>query len=161
MLSQIASNFEISEVQQLAFTYKPTLSNYQTTDGQVGTIMMATQYNPNAGVWTNKEQFLAQTGATSSRVTDLTYHGVECDVSKLPNDGKLFNRSGPPILGSNLTDYDLGYTQIRIQDVPTASIAIGELHVSYTVKLSKPRLYSNLAFDQMRDTFLLNRQACS
>ena len=143
-LSQLAANFEDCEILQCAFTYKPTLSDWQTTEGQVGTILMATQYNPNAHEWVNKQQFLTQTGSTSSRVIDSAYHGVECDKSKLHGDGKFLVRTGPAPFGANLSDYDLGFMQMQVRDVPQANKTLGELHISYTIKLSKPRRWAAL-----------------
>lgn len=147
MLSQIAANFEDYQIVQLAFTYKPTLSDWQTTTGQVGQILMATNYNPNAQMWTTKQQMLAQTGSTSARTIDATLHGIECDPSKMHNDGHYLVRTGPPRLDTNLTDFDHGWTQLTVVDMPagTGNKTLGELHVSYTIKLSKPRIWSGVA----------------
>ena len=144
MLSQIAANFEECEFLQLAFTYKPTLSDWQTSNGQVGSVMFATNHNPNAQLWTTKEQILAATGSTSSKVTDGVFHGIECDPMKHHNDQQFLVRTGPAPLAANLTDYDLGFTQMRVRDVPVANFTLGELHVSYTVKLRRPRIYSGI-----------------
>lgn len=144
MLAQIAANFEEYEVIQCAFTYKPTLSDWQTTNGQVGSVMFATNHNPNAQLWQTKEQILAATGSTSSKVTQMVYHGIECDPSKHHNDQEFLTRVGPAPLGANLTDYDLGWTQMRVRDVPEPNLSLGELHVSYTVKLRRPRIYSGI-----------------
>jgi hypothetical protein len=147
MLSQLAANFEDFEVVQLAFTYKPTLSDWQTTSGQVGQILMATNYNPSADKWTTKQQLLAQTGSTSARTIDATFHGVECDTSKIHNDGHYLVRTGPPRPEQDLKDFDHGWTQISVVDTPAeaANKTLGELHVSYTIKLSKPRIWAGVA----------------
>jgi len=145
MLSQPASNFEDCEIEQLAFTYRPSLSDWQTTTGQVGSVVIATQYNPDKGKFITKEAMLAQTGSTSAKVTEGTLHGVECDPAKLPNDGKFHIRTGPVPLGDDLTDYDLGFTQVRVMDVPSTNITLGEIHVSYTVTLRRPRIWSGQA----------------
>lgn len=147
MLSQLAANFEDYEIVQLGFTYKPTLSDWQTTTGQVGQILMATNYNPNAQLWTSKQQMLAQTGSTSARTIDCTLHGIECDKSKMHNDGHYLVRTGPPRLNTNLSDFDHGWTQLSVVDMPagTGNKTLGELHVSYTIKLSKPRIWTGIA----------------
>lgn len=147
MLSQLAANFEDYEIVQLAFTYKPTLSDWQTTTGQVGQVLIATNYNPNAELWQTKQQMLAQTGSTSARTIDASLHGVECDTSKMHNDGHYLVRTGPPRLNTNLTDFDHGWTQISVVDMPagTGNKTLGELHVSYTIKLSKPRIWTGIA----------------
>lgn len=143
MLSQIAANFEDFEVLQMAFTYKPSLSDWQTTNGQVGQVLFATNYNPAAELWTTKQQLLAQTGSTSARTIDSTFHGIECDSSKTHNDGHYLVRTGPPRPEQDLNDYDHGWTQLSVVDTPKdhPNITLGELHVSYTIKLTKPRVW--------------------
>lgn len=145
MLSQIAANFEDFQIVQLGFTYKPSLSDWQTTNGQVGQVLIATNYNPEAPLWTTKQQLLAQTGSTSARTIDSTLHGVECDPSKHHNDGHYLTRTGPPRPDEDLNDYDHGWTQVTVVDTPAeaANITLGELHVSYTIKLSKPRIWQS------------------
>lgn len=158
MLAQLAANFEDFEIVQLAFTYKPTLSDWQTTSGQVGQIIMATNYNPSADKWTSKQQILAQTGSTSARTIDSTFHGVECDANKTHNDGHYLVRTGPPRPEQDLKDFDHGWTQLSIVDTPkeAANKTLGELHVSYTIKLSKPRIWSSVANDAPSFQVFLN-----
>lgn len=155
MLSQIAGNFEDFKIIQLGFTYKPSLSDWQTTNGQVGQVLLATNYNPTAELWTSKQQLLAQTGSTSARTIDTTFHGVECDSSKTHNDGHYLVRTGPPRPDADLNDYDHGWTQLAVVDTPTGSpnITLGELHVSYTIKLSKPRVWQKAGNIIPRDIF--------
>lgn len=144
MMSQLAANFEEFKIMQLAFTYRPSLSDWNTANGQVGMVIIATQYNANAQTWSTKEQMLSQTGSTSSRTIDSAWHGVECDVNKLHSDGKFLTRTGPPAVSGNLSDFDLGFTQVRIMNCPAGNLTLGELHVSYTVELSKPRIWASL-----------------
>ncbi len=151
MLSQIAANFETYRLKQCIITYKPMLSSWLTEKGQVGQVIIATQYNTHKTKWTTKEQMLAQTGSTSARVIESTAHGVECDVKKLPTDGKFFVRTGMPEGGATqMHEYDHAFTQIRVQDVPTdgsasaANMTLGEIHISYTVELAKPRMWSGI-----------------
>lgn len=156
MLSQIASNFEDFEIVQLGFTYKPSLSDWQTTNGQVGQVLIATNYNPMAEPWTSKQQLLAQTGSTSARTIDSTMHGVECDPSKSHNDGHYLVRTGPPRPDTDLNDYDHGFTQLSVVDTPSdhPNITLGELHVSYTIRLSKPRVWQKAGNIIPRDLFM-------
>jgi hypothetical protein len=72
-------------------------------------------------------------------------HGVECDPSKHHNDGHYLTRTGPPRPDEDLNDYDHGWTQVTVVDTPTnaPNITLGELHVSYTIKLSKPRIWQS------------------
>lgn len=168
MLSQIAANFETYRLKQCIITYKPLLSSWLTENGQVGQVVIASQYNTQKQKWTTKEQMLAQTGSTSSRVIEGVAHGVECDVKKLPTDGKFFVRTGMPEGGvTQLHEYDHAFTQIRVQDVPTvgtnsaANVTLGEIHISYTVELSKPRMWSGIGNSIPRALYIDGRAATS
>lgn len=150
MLSQLAANFESYRLLQCAVTYKPTIGNWQTERGMVGNVLIATQYNVNRLPAVTKEEMLATTGSQSIIATESAYHGIECDPKKLPTDAKHFVRTHPVSPTENLADYDHATTQIRVQDVPSglndrdASMTMGEIHISYTVELRKPRIYSGV-----------------
>lgn len=144
LLSQTAADFEEFRILQCILHYKPTLSDYQTTNGQVGTIVMATQHNPSSQNFVTKEQMLAQTGGVSGKATEPIDFGVECNPSKLHTDGKFLVRTGPVQSGLAKSDFDLGFVQMKIMSCPDANLTLGELHISYTVQLLKPRKHSSL-----------------
>lgn len=145
-LSQIAANYQECEFIQLAFTYKTTQSDNATTGtNQVGSVLMATQYNPTLEKFVNKAGMLNSTGGSSSKSTESQYHGVECDAGKSHTDGVFLTRTKPVLAKQNVCDFDIGYLQVALAGFPASleNQTIGELHVSYTVKLSKPRAWTN------------------
>ena len=87
-------------------------------------------------------------GAMSGRLTEDHIHGVECEPFANQGTPTKYVRS-LPLAGStqSLSNYDWGNFQIAFVNTPAAFFnqQIGELWVSYTVKLSKPKLYASLA----------------
>ena len=155
-LSQLAINFEEYELYQLAFTYKATVAEFAAASGQVGQVYMATQTNPVADAFANKEEMLMYNGSGSSKSTKHQIQGVECDPAKLPgNSAQKYVRAGNLPPGEDLKQYDLGIFNIAVENVPATYYGqqLGELWVSYTVKLRKPKLASGNAYNVHRDVF--------
>lgn len=147
-LAQIAANYEEYEFIQLLFHYKSTVDTNATNNnnGATGTIIMATNYNANAPNFTNKEVMMQYHGSNSGRVVEDHTHGVECDPDKNAGSAQKFTRVGPVAANQDLKTYDLGTFQLGQVNLPTAfrNQQIGELWVTYTVKLTKPRLFAAL-----------------
>lgn len=154
-LSQIAINFEEYEIIQLAFTYKSTVADFASASGQVGQIVMATQYNPNSDPFADKEDMMLYEGGMSCKTTESMIHGVECDPAKIAGTASKYVRAGNLPPSEDLKNYDLGKTSLAILNCPAtyAQQQIGELWVSYTVKLRKPKQSSGNAYNVKRDVF--------
>jgi len=160
-LAQIAVNFEEYELQQLIYTYKSTVADFASASGQVGQVVMATQYNPNSDPFADKEEMMMIDGGMSCKTTESMLHGIECDAAKNAGAPSKFIRIGnlPPT--EDLKNYDLGRTSLAVLNVPStyAGQQIGELWVSYTVKLRKPKIASLNAYNVQRDVFALRANA--
>jgi len=147
-LAQMAANYEEYEFEQLLFSYKSTVDANATNNnnGATGTIIMATNYNPSAANFPNKEIMMQYHGANSGRVVDDHVHGVECDPEKNAGTGQKYTRTTPAVVGQDIKTFDLGKFQLAQVNIPSAFFnqQIGELWVTYTVKLDKPRLFSAL-----------------
>lgn len=145
-LSQIAANFEEYEFVQMVVSYKPKLNpNITTLTGQLGSVILFTDYNPDDPKKDSKQQLIQGYGNTNGRVTDELLHFIECDPAKLKGDGHRFVRVRPPFTGSGrLMDYDHGKFQVAVSGTPSSldNQSLGELYVSYAVKLLKPRIYT-------------------
>lgn len=153
--SQIAANYEEYEFVQLLFHFESKISDQLGgTNGQVGSIIMFTDYGPDSKLKTSKNQMLQGYGSGDSLVTEDQVHGVECDPRKLHGDGHKFVRTRDP--GSSLIDYDLGIFQIAVTGTPDtlANQIIGQLSCTYTLKLRKKRLYTSLGYAIQRDEFV-------
>lgn len=144
-LAQFAQNFEEYEFVQVVFEYHSTVdaSSTNNPNGNTGTVIMATNYNVSLPKFQDKEQMIQYHGGVSGRMTDNLIHGVECEPSKSAGAAQKYIRTGIP-LNQDLKTYDLGKFQIAFQNIPASYFnqQVGELWVSYKVKLAKPRLFT-------------------
>jgi len=140
-LSQLAANYEEYEFIQLVFEFKSSIQDVNSSNGQVGTIIAATNYNASQPVFTDKPSMAAYYGSQSSKTTDDLIHGVECDPSKLSGAVGQYVRVNPVLVGESLKEYDHGLFQLATHNIPTAMLngTLGELYVTYKVLLRKPK----------------------
>lgn len=143
-LSQIAQNYEEYELGQCVFEFVSTVQDINSANGQVGTIITATQYNPSEEDFTDKPAMAAYAHSVSGKSTDNQNHGVECDPSKLSGSKGKYIRANPVMTGEDLKTYDHGRFQLATHNIPAAmaSGTLGELYVVYTVKLRKPKFFT-------------------
>ena len=155
-LSQIAANYEEYEFAQLLFTYKTNVTDFVSTNGQVGTVIMATQYNSDQPAFKTKTEMMHYAGAADSKTTENLLSGVECDPTKSSGAPGKYIRAGPVPQGEDNKTYDLGTLNLALANTPALfnNQAMGELHVSYTVRLRKQRFYSTQGKAIMRDAFV-------
>jgi hypothetical protein len=154
-LSQMAINFEEYEIMQLCYTYKSTVADFASASGQVGQIVMATQYNPNSDTFADKEEMMLYEGGMSCKTTESLIHGIECDPSKNSGTAGKYVRAGHLPPAEDLKNYDLGKTSLAVLNAPStyAGQQLGELWVSYTVRLRKPKFAAGNAYNVRRDFF--------
>lgn len=155
-LSQLACNYEEYDLVQCIFTFRSTCENDVNSNGQVGTVVMATNYNPNKAPWADKTVMMQYDGAKSDKTTATQLQGVECDPAKLSGSSGKYVRSHVGLAShENLGMYDHGLFQLATSGLPPsyANESIGELWVSYTITLRKPKFYSGLGLAIQRDVF--------
>jgi hypothetical protein len=154
-LAQIAINFEEYEIKQLIITYKSTVADFASASGQVGQIVMATQYNPSSDPFGSKEEMMLYEGGMSCKTTENMQHGIECDPSKLTGSTFKYVRAGNLPITEDIKEYDLGRFSLAVLGCPStyAGQQLGELWVSYTVSLRKPKVASGHAYNIQRDVF--------
>lgn len=141
-LSQIAQNFEEWKPIAIAFMFKTTSSNAVVStnaNAALGTVMMATEYNVANPVFGNKQQMENYEGCVSTDPSRSTLHTVESAKSQNPL-GVYFVRSGAVPAGSDQRFYDQGLFQIAAVGMQSNATNVGELWISYTIELKKPRL---------------------
>lgn len=158
-LSQTANDFEEYEMIQCMFIYKSKLAeNLSSSDGQMGSILMYTEYNPNDPMMTSKQKILQNYANTNAKVTDMALHGVECDPAKIHGDGHKYTRSNPITSTTDKIAYDMGKTMIAVSGTPAilANQVLGELWVSYRIVLRKPRVHSLYGLTLNKDTYTFN-----
>lgn len=155
-LSQIAQNYEEYEMVQCVFEFRSTVAVDVSSNGQVGTIVMVTNYNAGNRSFTDKNTMMQYDGAMSCKTTQSMIHGVECDPSKISGPAGNYIRANPVVSGQDVKTYDHGLFQLASIGLPDAyaNDNIGELWISYTVKLRKPRLFSGKGLNVSRDQYL-------
>lgn len=145
-LSQIAKNFDLYKFEGLAFQYKPTSGEANLNSNSLGKVIMATNYDPSAPDFFNSIQMENYEYANSSKPSLGMVHGVETanrqNVLNMLYTRALDNESKP------LEFTDLGKFQIATEGVPlengVTETIVGELWVTYTVKLSRAQLYTSI-----------------
>lgn len=168
-LSQVACNYEEYELMQCVFTVKPNMTDFVSTNGQVGTIAAATQYNNNEQPFHSKLQINTYEGAVSAKLTEGLGCAVECDPKQNAGTTAKYIRAGPVLqggqnsIGQDINLYDSGIFNLAIINTPPQfnDQSVGELWISYTVKLRKHKYYSGEGNAIERDTYVLGDKAGS
>jgi hypothetical protein len=121
----------------------------------VGTIIIATQYNANDAPFSSKQDMMEYAGRVSGKVSQGVVHGVECDPAQMSGSIGKYTRSGPAPPGEDVKTYDLGTVNVATANTPAAfnNQAVGELWVSYTVELRKPKFFVTRAQQLLTDVF--------
>ena len=155
-LSQVAANYEEYTMHQLIFTFRSTVTDFNSGTGQVGTLIMATQYNADDTPFGTKSDMLEYDLAMSGKTSQTMVHGVECDEAQNSGTTGKYVRNGPVASGEDLKLYDKGILNIGISNTPTDfdNQCLGELWVSYTISLRKPRFAVSRGLTIARDTFI-------
>lgn len=156
-LSQIAQNYDEYQIHQLIFTFRSTTTDIgSNTNGQCGTVVMGTNYNAGAPAWRDKVTMMEYDAVMSGKATESLLHGVECDPTKLSGSDGKYVRSSPVPQGQDVKTYDQGLFQLAVCNSPAgyANNSIGELWVSYTVTLRKPKFFTARGLGISQDIFV-------
>lgn len=141
-LSSLAVNYEEYALDGIVFEFKSTSSNaLNSTNTALGTVVMATQYNSLNAPFVNKQQMENYEFAVSCNPSCNMIHPIECEQFQNPTHilyvRELDNAS---IANSDKRLYDMGNFSIASVGLQGASVTIGELWVSYSLRLLKPKL---------------------
>lgn len=147
-LSQVASNFTMYELQGCIFEYNPTSGEFGTTgQNALGKVIMSTQYDPDAGPFTSSLAQENYSYANACKPSEKMLHGVETAIGQRATN-LLYCRTGPSTKDKIFTD--MGVFQLSTENIPLSGAAsttvtsnIGELWVTYKVKLSRAKLFDS------------------
>jgi len=138
-LASIASSFTAYQWKGLMFQYVTTSGNaVSAANAALGDVMLATDYNPGAGQFINKQQMLNEDFAMSTVPSRSITHPVEVNPRKT-TVSKLFVRQGALNPNQDIKSYDIGTFNLATNGVQT-NCQLGELWVSYDIVLYKPSL---------------------
>ncbi len=141
-LSTIANSFEEYVFHGLIFEIKSTSSNAvlsMAASTALGTVVVATQYDPLDEVFQNKGQMLNYQYGTSSDPSTSLIHPIECAYSQTVVTHRYI-RAEPVPVGGDIRLYDWGKTSIATVGMQNVGGAIGEIWVSYDIEFYKPKV---------------------
>lgn len=141
-MSQIAQNFILYEFNGLLFEYIPTSGEYgSSSSNSLGKVIMATQYDPDAYSFQNAVVMQNYDYAVSVKPSQKAIHGVETKPKQRATQ-MLYVRTGNT--NKDLIFCDIGKFQVATEGIAfndAGTAVIGELWVSYKIKLSRANLY--------------------
>lgn len=146
-LSQIAANYEQYSLEGVVYQFKSTSANaLNSVNTALGSVMLATNYDVDDPAFVSKSEMLNYEYSSSCKPSESVLHMIECDPKQSVLT-ELYTRTGDLPQGRDLKFYDLGKFQIATVGFQGTSVNIGELHVTYQVRLLKPKLFSTLGED--------------
>lgn len=145
-LSQIAANYEQYELEGMVFAFKSTSADaLNSTNTALGSVMLATQYDVNDPVFQGKSAMLNYEYSTNCKPSDSVMHLIECDPRQT-SVNLLYTLASGQSMPNNADSrlYHLGRFSIATTGFQAANVNIGQLHVTYQVRLLKPKLFDTL-----------------
>lgn len=140
-LSQIASNYEEYSILGMVFEFKSMSgASVASTNTSLGSVIMATEYDPTKTTFVNKQQMENYFFAQSTVPSQSILHALECKTGSSPIK-TLYTFGGAP---SDIRFTTFGNFQIATVGIPGPNVTLGELWISYRIKLAKPRLIAGL-----------------
>jgi hypothetical protein len=137
-LSTIAIRFQEYRLLGMVFEFIPTCATaVSSTNTALGTVIMATQYNPNEPVFTSKLDMENSAYACSSTPFAPLVHPIECDPSKVLSNARFIRTATTNVKEAQL--YDWGNFTIATVGMQASNV-IGELWISFHIELMLPRL---------------------
>jgi len=151
-LSQIAANYEQYEFEGLLFQFRSTSADaLNSTNTALGSVMLATQYDFLDIPFASKGQMLNYEFSSSCKPCENVMHMVEC-APRATTINNLYTLSGALPVNADARLYHLGKFQIATTGFQGTNVNIGELHVTYQVRLLKPKL--NVGLGGVIDTYV-------
>lgn len=139
-LSQIANNYELYEWSGLMVCYKPT-SGEGGSNNVLGKVIMTTNYDPNCGDFRNSLEMQNYDYASVGKPSQTIVHGIETAPASRATR-MLYVRNGPSSRDKEFTD--IGKLFVAVEGMPGSTDVVGELHITYRIRLSRAKLYASL-----------------
>lgn len=137
--SASCQNYEQYEIEGMVCEFKSNSYNaLASTNTASGTVIMTTQYNALSAPFVNKIQMEQYEYTCSAKPSVDLLHPIEC--ARDQTQTSLLNIRTAPVSTGDLRLYDKGNFSIATVGMQGASTNIGELWVTYDIKLLKPRL---------------------
>lgn len=153
-LSQIAQNYDLYELEGLIISYHPNSGETSVASNQLGKVIIATNYDPDAVDFINSIEMQNYDYANSGKPSVALVHGVETHPAQRGSGRMLYVRDSATTKDKVLTD--IGKLYVATEGIPiehgqnatlssvVQRVILGELHVAYRVRLSRAKLYNSL-----------------
>ena len=136
-LSRLAALYDQWEPNGIMFEFVSTSSDFNGSAQGLGSIIMATDYDPTDPLFPDKRTMDNSDYASSSKPSNSQLHGIECDPAQRPTK-LLFTQSIDDATPGPLNC--LGNFQVASSGVSAASVTLGELWISYDITFYKKQL---------------------
>ena len=145
-LAPIAQQFDQYKPRGIIFQFKSTSSD-TSTNANVGSVMMATEYDVLDPAYDSKQEMMNSAFASETRSSMSMLHGLECDPNELQRKIFYTRRVGSiQEPNSDLRDYDLCRTTVATQGSGFApGQSVGSLYVHYEFELFKEHVWGGVA----------------
>lgn len=161
-LSQLAQNFTLYQWLGLAFEYRPVMSDYgNANSNSLGKVIMTTNYDPTEGTFASSIEAENEGYATAAKPSMGQRHFVENSPKQLLNR-MFFVRTGES--KKDLLDTDIGTFQLCTEGISlgaSTTSLIGELWVTYKVRLSRATLHSTVAGSNIPSSLHMSAKVCT
>lgn len=136
-LSEIANAFQEYELLGQLYEFKSTSADaLNSTNTALGTVITATQYDVYAAPFTTKQEMEQYEYSVSCSPSQNSLHPVECAKHRNLLDNLLIRNGNP---AGDVHFYDAGTFSIATVGMQAAAV-IGELWVTYKIRLMKPMI---------------------
>lgn len=142
-LSQIARSFQEYRLEGMAFHFRTMYAEATTgSTNAAGSVIMSTQYDPTDSAPTSKQEMVNTEYAQTSKPSQSMTHFIECGKSSSPLSN-LYIAQQPESQKGDERFYNFGTFTIATLGIPETGATLGELWVSYQVRLFKPKIDIN------------------
>lgn len=135
-LPSLARNFSQYSFDQCVIEFRSTSGNATGANTSLGSVILCANYVPSDDPCANKLEALNSQFAVSTKTSSSAFFPIECK-NKQQNLRFHQIRDGALKPNQNIDLFD--YTQVEVNTIgcPTANQLLGELWITYTVRLSK------------------------
>jgi len=136
-----ANQFDLWIPHGIVFCFKTESSEFGGGTASLGTVIMASDYDPVDAVYTSKIEMENSDFACSSVCSNNLIHPIECNVSQRPMKA-LYTRNGG-LGSSDARFYDLCNFQIATAGCQ-ANQVVGELWMSFDITLMRSQVFAGV-----------------
>lgn len=146
-LSQVAPNFEQYSIEGMIFEFRSMSADaLNSTNTALGSVIMATNYDALDTNFKSKSEMENYEWGMSCKPSNNMLHPIEC-AARQSFASELYVLNGPVPSGADPRLYHWGNMQIATNGFQGASVNIGELWVTYQVRLLKPKIFTSMGLE--------------